>query len=282
MNLARARVLITGGAGGIGRAIARELRGAGAAILLADRDALALRRAVGELGGPSDRLDGAETDLTRDAELEALAARAAGWAGGVNVLVNAAGVNHFGLLADQDARLLQQTLAINLLAPMRLCQLMLPQLCGCSEAGILNIGSVFGCIGYPGYAGYAASKFGLRGFTEALRRELADTPVRCQYLAPRATDTGINSAAVTSMNAELGNAVDTPEAVARAARALLEHDRGFAVVGWPEKIFARLNALWPALVGRAVSRQLPVIKRHAVAGTAGADPQPARRLRASS
>jgi short-subunit dehydrogenase len=58
---------------------------------------------------------------------------------------------------------------------------------------VVNVGSTYGSIGYPGYASYCATKFALRGFSEALRRELADTRVGVLYVAPRATRTSMNS-----------------------------------------------------------------------------------------
>ena len=108
---------------------------------------------------------------------------------------------------------------------MLLVHELLPHLKAQPQAHLLNMGSVFGNIGYPGYAAYSASKFAMRGFTEALRRELADTRVRVHYLAPRATRTPINSPAVQRMNAELKVAMDPPEAVARAARTVLGERR---------------------------------------------------------
>ena len=96
---------------------------------------------------------------------------------------------------------------------MLLCQGLLPLLRNRPEAAIVNIGSTFGSIGHPGFATYCASKFGLRGFTETLRRELADTEVQVYYVAPRATRTDMNSAAVVQLNEELGNAMDPPDVV---------------------------------------------------------------------
>lgn len=263
MRLETARVLITGGAGGIGSAIARELLEAGAAVLLADVNESALRSAAERLAAFSPRLDTVTANLTDSASRAALCRLADSWRGGINVLINNAGVNHFGLFDELSTAQVEQTVAINILAPMLLTHALLPQLKSRPEARILNIGSVFGNIGYPGYAAYSASKFALRGFTEALRRELADTHVRLHYLAPRATRTGINTAAVEQMNAELRVRMDPPEAVARAVRRTLEREHSSAVVGWPEKLFARINAVAPALVDGAIARQLPVIRRHA-------------------
>ena len=111
----------------------------------------------------------------------------------------------------------------------------------------------------------------MRGFTEALRRELADTTVRVQYLAPRATRTAMNPVAVERMNLTLGVAMDAPERVARAACDMLEQGRRDAVIGWPEKLFVRINALWPRVVDGSLRKQLPVIRRYA--SGAGAAPQ---------
>lgn len=260
MNLGVARVLVTGGAGGIGSAIAAELLAAGASVMLADINEQALAATAQRLGA-GDRLATVVANLTDPAGRSALCQAAVRWR--INVLVNNAGVNHFGLYEEQAPAQVSQTITLNVLAPMLLVQELLPHLRSQPEARVLNLGSVFGQIGYPGYAAYSASKFAMRGFSEALRRELAGSGVRVLYLAPRATRTPINPAAVVRMNAELKVAMDPPETVARAARAMLERDTACAVVGWPEKLFARVNALLPGVVDGAIIRQLPVIRRYA-------------------
>jgi len=124
-------------------------------------------------------------------------------------------------------------------------------------------GGIGGAIGYPGYAVYSATKFAVRGFTEALRRELSDTGVSVRYVAPRATRTGINTSAVERMNAELGVAMDPPELVAKAVCDMLAGGKVEAVLGWPEKLFARVNGILPRVVDGAFRKQLPVIRRYA-------------------
>jgi short-subunit dehydrogenase len=263
MNPANMRVLVTGGGGGIGGAIADELLARGASVLLVDRDETALRRAAERLSRYGERVGTLAADLTSPVDRERLATGSAAWRGGINVLVNNAGVNHFAMFADQPAGQLDLAVAINLLAPMHLCRELLPHLLRQPEACILNTGSVFGAIGYPGYAVYSATKFGVRGFTEALRRELADTTVSVRYVAPRATRTGINTSAVERMNAELGVAMDPPELVAKAVCDMLVGGTVEAVLGWPEKLFARVNGILPRVVDGALRKQLPVIRRYA-------------------
>jgi short-subunit dehydrogenase len=263
MKLDSARVLITGGAGGIGRAIAVELLRHGACVLLADRDARSLRAAKLDLAAHADRLDTIEVDLASPVERERLCEFARSWRGGLEILINNAGLNDFGLFEEQSARHIERALAINVQAPLHLCQELLPALKARRQACIVNTGSIFGAIGYPGYAIYSATKFALRGFTEALRRELAGTRVSVHYIAPRATRTGINGSAVEHMNAELGVAMDSPRRVAEAVVMLIRTGRPTALIGWPEKLFVRLNALLPAVVDRAIRRQLPVIEKYA-------------------
>ena len=263
MNPSTSRVLITGGAGGIGGAIAAELLSRGAAVLLVDRDAAALGRAVERYARYGDRVGTVACDLTSAPDRQRLCEEAVRWRGGVNVLLNNAGINHFRMFEDQPPEQVDLAVAINLLAPLHLCRGLLAHLKAQPDACILNTGSVFGSIGYPGYAVYSATKFAVRGFTEALRRELADTVVKVHYVAPRATRTGINSSAVERMNAELGVAMDPPERVARAVCDMLERGNPEAVVGWPEKLFARINGVLPRLVDGALRKQLPVIRRYA-------------------
>lgn len=272
MRLTDARVLITGGAGGIGRTIAAALLEHGAAVLLADRDAQALERTVQPLRSHGERLDAFAVDLTSAAGRARLCEHAQCWRGGVNVLVNNAGLNHFCLFEEQSPEQIDAALAVNVQAPLHLCRALLPHLGRQAEAQILNIGSVFGGIGYAGYVSYSATKFALRGFSEALRRELADSRISVRYLAPRATRTPINPPAVERMNAELGVAMDPPERVAVATCRMIEGRRLEAVVGWPEKLFVRLNALLPRLVDAALRRQLPLIRRHARSTAAPAAP----------
>jgi short-subunit dehydrogenase len=242
MNPGSIRALVTGGAGGIGGAIAAELLQRGGSVLLVDRDQAALARSAERFARYGERVGTLAADLTSPADRKRICVDAAAWRGGVNVLVNNAGINHFQMFENQPPEQLDLALAINVQAPLHLCHGLLPHLRRQPEACILNTGSVFGAIGYPGYAVYSATKFAIRGFTEALRRELADTNVRVYYV---------------------GVAMDPPELVAKAVCDMLAGGRAEAVLGWPEKLFARLNGVLPRVVDGALRKQLPVIRRYA-------------------
>jgi len=110
---------------------------------------------------------------------------------------------------------------------------------------------------------YGASKAGLKVFSEALRRELADSSVRVLYVAPRATQTPMNSTRVIAMNEALGNAMDPPIKVASAILSRIQAGRwGALTIGWPERLFVVLNSLLPAVTDSALLRQLPRIRQY--------------------
>jgi short-subunit dehydrogenase len=229
MKAGDARVLLTGAAGGIGQAMAKALRGAGATVV-----------GVGRRPGPAG-LPWVQADLTSPDGIATTAKAAA--AQGVNVVVNAAGVAAFGALATLRAEQLQALVQINLVAPMLLTQALLPALRRQPRAQLVFVGSALGRIGLPGFSAYGASKAGLHGFAEALRRELADTSVRVQILGPRSTRTGSNGPAVEAYNRATGTAMDAPEAVAAALLALLESEAAERFIGFPERLAVRLNGV---------------------------------------
>lgn len=261
MKLHEVRALLTGASGGIGAAIAREIVAGGGRVLVTARDASALQRLAQSLDPRGERVTVHVADIAQAHERDALVRVATTWRDGVNTLINNAGVASFGAFAQTSAQELEGLFAVNVLAPMHLCGALLPRLQRQPAAHIVNIGSVFGAIGYPGQVAYSASKFALRGFSESLRRELGDSTVNVHYLAPRATRTGFNCAAVGELNVQLAVATDPPERVAAAVRRMLETGRPEAVIGWPEKLFVRINGLLPRLVDRSLARQLPFIRQ---------------------
>jgi short-subunit dehydrogenase len=259
MSAPRFRAVLTGASGGIGRAIALRLAPLCETLILVGRDAAKLAALQREFA----QARAVATDLTTAAGREAVRRAAAECPGGIDLLVNNAGAGEFAWFLDQGDEMLERIVQVNVLATLQLTRRLLPLLLAQPAARIVNVGSIFGHLGYPGHVAYSASKFALHGFSEALRRELADTPVQVSWFAPRATRTDMNSAALCALNEELGVAMDDPQAVAAAFIALLEHPARERLLSMPERLFARLNQLVPGLVDRALRRQLPAIRRHA-------------------
>lgn len=258
MQLNGARILLTGASGGLGCVLARELAQAGAALLLTGRDPAALAR-IDLPAGSDYRL--LQADLTDAAGIDSAVAAARAF--GTNILINNAGIASFGLLAEQDWNDIERILATNLGAPIRLTRALLPWLTQQPTAAVVNIGSAFGSIPFAGFTAYSAAKAGLRGFSQALRRELADSTVRVIHIAPRAIDTPINPPAVRALNRALGSATDTPETVARHVLAMLANDVAESHIGFPERFFAWLNGCAPGLVDQGLRGKLARIKQHA-------------------
>lgn len=249
MKVASMRVLLTGAGGGIGSAIARELAAQGAALVLAGRTLAPLESLSSELRGRGVQVRVQAADVTSEEDRERLVGVASRF--DVNVLVQAAGAPAFGPFDQQGDTLVASVLRTNLVAPMQLAQRLLPHLCRQADARLLNIGSALGRLGLPGYVIYSASKFGLRGFSEALRRELADSAVRVQYLGPRSTQTSFNDRRVDAYNRATGARSDAPVRVARAAVQLLQSGAAERFIGFPEQLAVRLNGLVPALLDGA-------------------------------
>lgn len=260
MDIRDKYIVLTGATGGIGRAIARKLSNDGARLILVARNEQRLAALMDELRGDDHRAVFADLSQARGRQRVLEVCHMTG----VSLLINAAGINEFEMFEKQSPDDIQNLLEINLLSPILLTQELLPLIAQQQDGRIINIGSTFGSIGYPGFSTYCASKFGLRGFTEALRRELADTNTRISYVAPRATRTDLNSDSVVAMNDELGTAMDDPALVANEVMQVIRgSSRTDKYIGWPEKLFVRVNALFPGIVDNSLRKQLPTIRRFA-------------------
>lgn len=258
--------VITGASGGIGAAIASQLLGQGYSIMLTGRNEERLASLCRSLGDryPESLITSVAADLTEEAGRQTVVQRIATLDAPLVLAVNNAGMGLFNLFQDIAPSHLTQVLATNVTAPILLTQAILERFAATSPTlQIVNIGSTFGSIGYPGFSGYCASKFALRGWSEALAREYADTGIRIRYFAPRATQTDLNTDAVNAMNRELGVTMDSAERVAQEFVIFLKGGKTIAHIGWPERFFVWLNKISPNTVSSALTKQLPIIRRHA-------------------
>lgn len=253
------RAVLTGASGGIGRAIAGALVTQSDWLILVGRNAEALRALQAELG--TDKVHLVFGDLEQQETLCAIEDLAR-TLGGINLLINNAGTSDFHAFETQDTEAIRSLLNTNLLAPMLLTRQLIPLLKLAPGAQIVNVGSLFGYLGYPGFAAYGASKAGLRGFTQALRRELSDSAIEARHFVPRATRTAINSDSVTAMNKELNTTEDTPEHVARRFMQFLNGTAWETTLGAKESFFVFINHLLPAMPDKAILGQLQIIRKY--------------------
>ena len=253
------KCLLTGATGGIGKAIAFELASKGYSLVLHGRNELklsALREQLPCVNGaaPHKIVVG---DIT-NADDRATILKYAFLSAPVSLLINNAGVSSFNKFSNLAEHEISEIINVNLIATMQFTYDFLQTKSFC-KATVVNIGSALGAIGFPGYSVYCASKFGLRGFTESLNRELSNSDVRVCYLAPRATNTDSNSPEAVAMNKAMNSKTDPPELVAKSLMTLPQSKSDRKSIGWPEKLFARINGLLPELVDSSIKKNLSTI-----------------------
>jgi len=259
MNLESQRILVTGASGGIGQELCAQLAARKARLCLLDRTHENTERLARELSSSPTEILTARADITRAEERERVVNMMTQAWGGIDILINLAGVMDFVRFDEQDPGMIQRLIQINVEAPLQMTRCVLPHMMERRHGRIVNIGSMFGSIGFPCFAAYSASKFALRGFSQALRRELAGSGVGVTYVSPRAVSTAFNPPVVHHM-AELGLMhMDNPRWVVKRIVLAIEKDKEEAYIGFPESLFARLNAILPGIVSHAIARQVPTL-----------------------
>lgn len=212
MDAFRDRVaVITGGAGGIGMAMARAFAARGAKLVLADLDDAALERAAAELGAAGADVLPVRTDVTAPESVEALAASAAERFGGVHVVCNNAGVATFGEIRRASHRDWVYTMNVNFWGVVHGVETFVPRLIDQGQGGhLVNTASMAGLVGMQWLGIYCASKFAVVGLSESLHRELAPHGIGVSVLCPMVVDTRINENSARMRPPELRNEDEGP------------------------------------------------------------------------
>ena len=185
--------VVTGAAGGIGEALALELAARGSHLALVDRDGAGLERVVQTIRGrwPGLRVTAHTFDLSHVSEIPTLAEEILLRHGRVSLLINNAGIALGGTFEQITLEQFESLQTVNLRAPVALCKALLPALRSTLGAQIVNVSSLYGIIAPAGQTAYSASKFALRGFSEALRHELAPLGIGVTVVHPGGVRTGI-------------------------------------------------------------------------------------------
>jgi short-subunit dehydrogenase len=265
MSFSGKNIILTGASGGIGQLLAKALAEQGAKLILVDRD---LSRIV-NMCQQIHRNGGISFPVTTNFEpTEAILNpakyvidQAKARLGQIDMLINNAGILDFTYFDAQSPNRIQQMMHINATVPMLLANALLPNFIKKDYGHIVNIGSVFGFIGFPHYAAYSASKFALRGFSQALQRELTGTQIKVSYIAPRAIKTNMNNESAWQMMKATKTNMDEPEVVvAQILDAILKEKTEFTI-GRPESIFAKINGFSPNLVSKGLKKQTKIAQQ---------------------
>ena len=260
-------VVITGASSGIGAATARAFGRAGAKLVLAARRLDRLQALSGEiqaLGTGAEALALA-ADLGRQADIERMVAAAQERFGRVDVLFNNAGFGRLDWLEKLDpAQDIESQLAVNVLGLVQTTRLVLPGMMAQRSGHIINMASVAGLVATPTYSIYAASKFAVRGFSEALRREAAPWGIRVSAIYPGAVATEFAEHAGIGRKTRMTSPawlLLTADEVAEAVVGLVRRPRASLVMPWPLRLAYYVNTLAPWLVDWATIQRFTIPER---------------------
>jgi NAD(P)-dependent dehydrogenase (short-subunit alcohol dehydrogenase family) len=261
VELSGRSILLTGASGGIGRVTAELLAAEGAKLTLFARRAEpleSLRDRIEARGGSAIAVPG---DVRNVADAERAVAEAVRRFGGLDAVVNNAGIGILASLAEIPDRSVVDLLETNVLGAFRMTRAAFPALMarrgdGAREAVVVNVASFAGKVGVPYYSFYNASKFALVGMTEAWRRELGPQGIRVSLLIPAAVETEFLAGLDRRRALGLGPAgtILTPEQVARAIVGALKRPRAEIYIPYRNRWIGLLNVLTPSLADRIVNR----------------------------
>lgn len=263
------KALVTGAASGIGRGIALALAREGAELYLIDVDPVGLAAVVEEANHIGVAAYGLQCDLSQPGDITRTLEQILGQCQFLDILVNNAGVAYYGPTHSMTAAQWDRLLNINLLAPIQITRELLPMLLGRPAAHILNVCSISGLVAGGRFAAYHTSKFGLIGFTEAIRAEYGRRGLGVSALCPGPVLTNLYKSCAS---AKSDKAVPEPprwlccsiDAVSKAAIRCIYRNRRLKLVGPLAHILAWSKWLAPGFldllnhVSRKRRRPLPV------------------------
>lgn len=250
------RALITGASSGIGRELAIELAHHGTDVILVARRADRLAEVASEVTKLGRRAITVVGDITDAAVRHQALAIAQQELGGLDLLINNAGVAAHGRFAEADPARLRPIMELNFFAPVELIREAIPLLRTGREPLIVNVGSILGERGVPHKSEYSASKFALHGFSEALRPELNRLGIDVLLVAPGPTESGHFEVLLEDKGAlPWAEPARMPACeVARQIVSAIVSGRQFLVTGRKSRLWLLLSRVAPRLVDRILKR----------------------------
>ncbi|GJD44973.1 Putative oxidoreductase SadH [Methylobacterium cerastii] len=267
-NLENRTAVVTGAASGIGRALAVGLAARGCNLALADRNVAGLEETERVIATNRVRISRHALDVADREAVAALPAVVEAAHGGLDLLVNNAGVAVGGTFDDVTEADFEWLFEINFWGVVRMTRAFLPLLRAQPEARIVNLSSLYGLIAPPGQTAYAASKFAVRGFSQALAHELAGSSVGVTVVHPGGVATSVADSArlpahMTPEEAARGRAAANsllklpPERAAAIILAAVERRQGRVLVGTDAKLVALIERLVPVSYWSLIQKLIP-------------------------
>jgi len=250
------RAIVTGASSGIGRALAVELARAGARQVLVARREDRLRRLAAEIASAGGRVETVAGDVT-DAKVRQKAIDAVTSAfGGLDVLVNNAGVGAMGLFEEADPQRVRRVMEVNFFALVEMVRLALPLLQRGTAPIIVNVSSILGHRGVPCSSEYSASKFAVQGFSESIRAELSRHGVDVLVVSPGTTETEFFDSVIEKTGAPKWpehKPVSAAYVARQTVRAIRNGRHEIIPYNWG-KVLCWLNRLSPTMIDRLMAR----------------------------
>jgi short-subunit dehydrogenase len=263
LDLTGSRVILTGASSGIGWALAKELAAAKARLVLAARSAVRLEDLAGELKSVTPDVVVVPTDVADAQQRRRLVEEAVRAFGGIDLLINNAGVGASGYFAEASEARLRQIFEVNFFGAVELARLALPYLKQGRDPMIVNVSSVIGRRAVPGYAEYCASKFALCGWSEAMHAELARNDIHVLLVCPGLIETPFRA---NQLEDKLSAKWQTRRSMSaeRCARIIVQairKRRSDVVITFGGKLLLWLNRLSPRFVDWVIKRYVTTDER---------------------
>lgn len=258
------RILLTGASSGIGHSIAELASQRGAQLVISARATDKLDALAHELNEQGGQVTPVAADLMVDNDRRRLVQTAASRLGGLDVLINNAGVGSFGHFAGSSEAVLRQVMEVNFFAPAELTRLALPVLRDGDCPAVVNVASMCGRRGLPAWPEYSASKFALCGLTEALRGELARFGIDVLLIVPGLTRTGLADHLLRNegrMPIRYDEGMPAAVVATNVLRAL-ERNQTEVVLGREAKWILRVNRFLPRLLDWLMARKVRQLYRN--------------------
>jgi short-subunit dehydrogenase len=252
------RILITGASSGIGRCLAEQAAREGARLALVARTADKLRELASALAVYGAEVVPVAADITSEHDRQEILSRVVERFDGLDVLINNAGVGSWGHFAESSEAILRQVMEVNFFAPAELIRLAIPMLRKGRNPAIVNVASMCGRRGIPGWTEYSASKFALCGLTEALRGEMVRFGIDVLLIVPGLTRSDLWQHLLRNSGRyplDLSKAM-LPENVAAGILRALKKNRTETTLGREARWILRVNRFMPRLVDAFLVRQV--------------------------
>lgn len=255
-SLAGRRALVTGASGGVGRALALRLAEEGVDCVLVARRQAELAETARRVEEAGRRAVPVVGDLCDDGVRGSALDAANSSLGGLDLLVNNAGVGAHGRFTESDPESLRRVFELNFFAVVELTRRAVPLLAEGHGACVANVGSVLGWRGVPQVSAYCASKYALRGFCDSVRPELARLGVRVLHASPSTIDTPFQSNLVEERGplAWSGRRGVSPERVAERIVSGVQRRQSEVAITWEDWAYVRLTRFAPGVLERVMLR----------------------------